>query len=49
MSIAKEVCDALLQKKYETEEAGSKKYIVSSYLQYQMTDNRSVKAQLHEL
>ena len=44
MSIAKEVWD-VLQKKYDTEEARSKKYVVSQYLHYQMIDDRSVEAQ----
>lgn len=45
---AKDVWDAL-NKKYDTEEAGAKKYVVSRYLKYQMTDDRSVEAQSHEL
>ncbi|XP_073222474.1 uncharacterized protein [Cicer arietinum] len=45
---AKQVWDAL-KKKYDTEEAGAKKYVVSHYLKYQMTDGRSVKAQSHEI
>ncbi|XP_038887196.1 uncharacterized protein LOC120077383 [Benincasa hispida] len=45
---AKEIWNAL-QKKYDTEEAGSKKYTISCYLKFQMTDDKSMKAQSHEL
>ena len=45
---AKDVWDAL-QKKYDIEEAGAKKFTVSRYLKYQMTDDKSVEAQSHEL
>ncbi|KAA0056529.1 uncharacterized protein E5676_scaffold106G00280 [Cucumis melo var. makuwa] len=48
MATAKEVWD-LRQKKYDTEEARSKKYAVSRFLQYQMTDDKSVEAQSHEI
>ncbi|CAJ2660435.1 unnamed protein product [Trifolium pratense] len=45
---ASDVWEAL-SKKYDTEEAGVKKYAVSRYLKYQMVDERSVEVQSHEL
>ena len=44
----KDVWDAL-QKKYDTEEAGSKKYVVSRYMKFQMIEEKSVVSQSHEL
>ncbi|XP_050238031.1 uncharacterized protein LOC126687514 [Mercurialis annua] len=44
----KEIWEAL-QKKYDTEETVIKKYVVSHYLKYQMTDDKSVEAQSYEL
>ena len=38
-----------LEEKYDTEEAGTKKYVVSRYLKYQMTDDKSVESQSHEI
>ena len=45
---AKDVWDAL-QKKYDTEEAGSKKYVVGRYMKFQMVEEKSVVSQSHEL
>ena len=45
---AKEIQDAL-QKKYDIEETSTKKYVVSRYLKYQMTDEKSMEMQSHEL
>ncbi|ONI21421.1 hypothetical protein PRUPE_2G065000 [Prunus persica] len=45
---AKDLWDAL-QKNYNTEEAGAKKFAVSRYLKFQMIDEKSVEAQSHEL
>ncbi|KAK2429298.1 putative mitochondrial protein [Trifolium repens] len=45
---AKQVWDAL-EKKYDTEKAGAKKYAVSRYLKFQMNDEKSIEAQSHEI
>ena len=46
---AKDVWDAL-QKKYDTDkEAGSKKYVVSRYMKFQMVEEKSFVSQSHEL
>ncbi|CAJ2666075.1 unnamed protein product [Trifolium pratense] len=45
---ASDVWEAL-SKKYDTEEAGVKKYAVSRYLKYQMVEERLVEVQSHEL
>jgi len=37
------------QNKYNTKEAGSKKFVVSRYLNYKMTDDKSVEEQSQEL
>ncbi|XP_073222326.1 uncharacterized protein [Cicer arietinum] len=46
--IAKQIWDAL-KKKYDTEEARVQKHVVSRYLKYQMTDEKFVEAQSHEI
>ncbi|XP_077228393.1 uncharacterized protein LOC143861348 [Tasmannia lanceolata] len=38
-----------LQKKYDTEEAGSKKYVVSKYFRFYMVNERTVISHTHEL
>ncbi|TYK16486.1 uncharacterized protein E5676_scaffold21G002900 [Cucumis melo var. makuwa] len=38
-----------LQKKYDTEEGGLKRYAVNRYLRYQMTDEKFMEAQSHEI
>lgn len=43
-----EIWDAF-QKKYDTQEARNKKYVVDWYLKYQMIDDNSIEAQSHEL
>lgn len=45
---AKNVWDSL-ENKYNTEEASSKKFAVSRYLNYKMTDDKSVEEQYQEL
>ena len=34
----------ILEKKYDIEKVGTKKYVVSRYLKYQMTDDKSVES-----
>ena len=45
---AKELWDKL-EARYMTEDATSKKFLVSRFNSYQMVDNRSVIEQLHEI
>ncbi|XP_028184593.1 uncharacterized protein LOC114371324 [Glycine soja] len=39
----------VLEKNYDTEEVGTKKYVVSHYLKYQTTDDKSVESQSYEI
>ncbi|TMX02050.1 hypothetical protein EJD97_022798 [Solanum chilense] len=45
---SKELCDAL-EKKYKTEDAGMKKFIVAKFLNYKMIDSKTVITQVQEL
>ncbi|KAF9611681.1 hypothetical protein IFM89_034864 [Coptis chinensis] len=45
---AKELWDAL-DKKYATEDAGSKKFLVAKFLKFKMEDNKPVVSQVEEL
>ncbi|CAM8931388.1 unnamed protein product [Rhodiola kirilowii] len=47
-STAKEVWEAL-DRKYRTENAGSKKYTVGRFLEFQMVDSKTVTSQVHDL
>ncbi|KAF3623945.1 putative B3 domain-containing transcription factor VRN1-like [Capsicum annuum] len=44
---AKEICDSL-EKKYGTDDAGKKKYVVGQWIKFQMVDNNSIMEQFHE-
>ena len=44
----KELLDAL-EKKYKTEDAGMKKFIVAKFLDYKMIDSKTVVTQVQEL
>ena len=39
---------ASLDKKYKTEDAGTKKFIVGQFLKYKMVDNKTVISQVQE-
>ena len=45
---SKELWDAL-EKKYKTEDAGMKKFIVAKFLDYNMIDSKTVVTQVQEL
>ena len=45
---SKELWDAL-EKKYKTEDAGMKKFIVAKFLDYKMIDSKTVVTQVQEL
>lgn len=47
-NITKQVWETL-KKKYDTEEAGTKTYVISHYFKYQMVDERFVEAQWRQL
>ena len=48
MKTAKELWQSL-DKKYRTEDAGLKKFVVGKFLDYKMTDSKSVMSQVQEL
>ncbi|CAA0823576.1 zinc knuckle (CCHC-type) family protein, partial [Striga hermonthica] len=44
---AKELWDAL-EKKYKTEDAGAKKFVVGKFLEFKMVDTKTVVSQVQE-
>ncbi|KAM3394468.1 hypothetical protein P3S68_003470 [Capsicum galapagoense] len=48
MKISKELWNAL-ERKYMTEDAGTKKFIVARFLEYKMIDSKAVVSQVQEL
>ncbi|KAB2617978.1 hypothetical protein D8674_013847 [Pyrus ussuriensis x Pyrus communis] len=46
--ITKELWESL-EKKYKTEDAGSKKFVVGKFLDYKMVDSKSVVSQTEDL
>ena len=48
MKIANELWE-FLEKKYKTEDAGMKKFIVGRFLDYKMVDSKIVTSQVQEL
>ena len=48
ISIAKELWE-YLEKKYKTEDAGLKKFVVGRFLEYKMVDSKTVISQVQEL
>ena len=48
LEIAKELWDSP-ESKYMIEDASSKKFLVSNFMGYKMTDSKPVKEQIHEM
>ncbi|KAI3808754.1 hypothetical protein L1987_24715 [Smallanthus sonchifolius] len=48
ITTAKELCESL-ERKYKTEDAGTKKFVVARFLDYKMVDEKTVISQVQEL
>ena len=48
VATAKELWESL-EKKYKTEDAGTKKHVVAKFLEFKMVDSKSVMSQVQDL